>query len=92
MQYTTHYNLKKPDLTDLVDVADINFNSDTLDTAVYGKEDTSNKVTSISTSSTDAQYPSAKCVYDLIGDCQTAIDTLNSYISLELTAVIGGSY
>ena len=51
MTYTTHYNLKKPDLTDLVDVADLNFNSDTLDTAVYGKEDTSNKVTSISSSS-----------------------------------------
>ena len=92
MQYTDHLALKKPDLPDLVDVADINDNSDTLDTAVYGKEDTSNKVTSISASSTDAQYPSAKCMYDLIGDCQTAIDTLNSYISLELTAVIGGEY
>ena len=34
---------------------------------VSGKEDVSNKVTSISSSSTDAQYPSAKCVYDLIG-------------------------
>lgn len=29
-----------------------------------GKEDLSNKVTSISPSSTDTQYPSAKCVYD----------------------------
>ena len=29
-----------------------------------GKEDSSNKVTSISSSSTDTQYPSAKCVYD----------------------------
>ena len=34
---------------------------------VSGKEDASNKVTSISSSSTDTQYPSAKCVYDLIG-------------------------
>jgi hypothetical protein len=31
-----------------------------------GLEDTSNKVTSISASSTDTQYPSAKCVYDAI--------------------------
>ena len=30
------------------------------------KEDKSNKVTSISSSSTDTQYPSAKCVYDAI--------------------------
>lgn len=31
---------------------------------ITGKEDTSNKVTSISSSSTDTEYPSAKCVYD----------------------------
>lgn len=33
---------------------------------VTGKEDKSNKVTSISSSSTDTQYPSAKAVYDYI--------------------------
>ena len=33
---------------------------------IAAKEDTSNKVTSISSSSTDTQYPSAKCVYDAI--------------------------
>jgi hypothetical protein len=33
-------------------------------TASY--EQTSNKVTSLSSSSTDTQYPSAKCVYDLV--------------------------
>lgn len=32
--------------------------------AVSSKEDISNKVTSLSSSSTDTQYPSAKCVYD----------------------------
>ena len=31
---------------------------------ISGKEDTSNKVTSLSSSSTDTQYPSAKVVYD----------------------------
>ena len=92
MQYTTNYNLKKPDTTDTVDVTDLNDNADTIDTTLFGKEDGTNKVTSISSSSTDTQYPSAKCVYDNFGDCQTAIDTLNSYISLELTAVIGGEY
>ena len=45
------------------------------------RENSSNKVTSISSSSTDTEYPSAKCVYDeidalneLIGD---AIDYIN---------------
>ena len=33
-------------------------------TALSGKQDVSNLVTSISSSSTDTQYPSAKCIYD----------------------------
>ena len=36
-------------------------------------EDAGNKVTSLSSSSTDTQYPSAKCVYDLIGDIETLL-------------------
>ena len=32
-----------------------------------------NKVTSLSSSSTDTQYPSAKCVYDLIGDIESLL-------------------
>jgi len=43
---------------------------------VSGKESTSNKVTSLSAQSTDTQYPSAKCVYDLIGDVETLINAL----------------
>ena len=34
--------------------------------ALNDKQDTSNLVASISSSSTDTQYPSAKCVYDAI--------------------------
>lgn len=34
----------------------------------YTPENQSNKVTSISSSSTDTQYPSAKCVYDKLAD------------------------
>lgn len=45
-------------------------------TDVSGKEDTSNKVTSLSSSSTDTQYPSAKCVYDIVGDIETLINAL----------------
>ena len=41
-----------------------------------GKEDKSNKVTSLSASSTDAQYPSAKCVYDMIGNVEALLAAL----------------
>lgn len=41
-----------------------------------GKESTTNKVTSLSSSSTDTQYPSAKCVYDLVGDIETLLAAL----------------
>lgn len=40
------------------------------------KEDESNKVTSISSESTDIQYPSAKCVYNIVGDIATALDEI----------------
>ena len=40
------------------------------------KEDTSNKVTTISASSTDSQYPSAKCIYDIVGDIETVLDAI----------------
>lgn len=45
---------------------------------VNGKEDETNKVTSISANSTDTQYPSAKCVYNLVGNVETILNTLNS--------------
>lgn len=41
-----------------------------------GKEDKSNKVTSISSSSTNTQYPSAKVVYDELKEKQDQIDAL----------------
>ena len=40
---------------------------------VSGKENISNKVTSLSSSSTDTQYPSAKCVWELVGDIETLL-------------------
>lgn len=43
---------------------------------ISGKENTSNKVTSLSSSSTDTQYPSAKCVYDMIGDIETILASI----------------
>ena len=42
------------------------------------KQKNSNLVTSLSSSSTDTQYPSAKCVYDLVGNVESVLQTLNS--------------
>ena len=36
-------------------------------------EQTTNKVTSLSSASTDTEYPSAKCVYDIVGDIETLL-------------------
>ena len=47
-----------------------------VDTSTFEK--ISNKVTSINANSTNTQYPSAKCVYDLVGNVEsllTALDT-----------------
>lgn len=44
----------------------IEANMDLIALEILRKEDKSNKVTSIDGSSTDVQYPSAKCVYDAI--------------------------
>lgn len=35
-----------------------------------------NKVTALSSAATDTQYPSAKCVYDLVGDIETLLAAL----------------
>jgi hypothetical protein len=40
---------------------------------ISGKESTSNKVQSVSSSSTHDQYPTAKCLYDLVGDIETLL-------------------
>ena len=43
-------------------------------------ERTDHKVTSLSTSSNNAQYPSAKCVYDALEEKQSAIGTLETAV------------
>ena len=51
----------------------------TLENVITGKnlETANNKVTSISSSSTDTEYPSAKCVYDIVGDIESILETLD---------------
>lgn len=46
--------------------------------AIAGLQTTSNLVTSVSGSSTDSQYPSAKLFYDTIGNVETILNTLNN--------------
>lgn len=49
-----------------------------LTTELAGYEENTNKVTSLSSSSTDTQYPSAKCVYDLVGNVESLLNNINS--------------
>lgn len=62
------------------DVNYIFISKGTLENVITGKnlETANNKVTSISSSSTDIQYPSAKCVYDLVGNLETILETLDT--------------
>ena len=46
------------------------------DVNVLQAEDRSNKVTSISSNSTHTQYPSAKCVYDIVGNIETLLSNI----------------
>lgn len=49
---------------------------------VDAKEDKSNKVTSMTSSSTDLQYPSAKCVYDWMSGIKIVALTQTQYDAL----------
>lgn len=56
-----------------------------------GKENVSNKTTSLSSASTDTQYPSAKAVYDEISPLETAISNLNqNVVKLDGNQAISG--
>lgn len=67
-------------LKDLADATEdaLGNKADTSD--LEDKQDKSNLVTSINSSSTDTQYPSAKCVYQLIGDISSLLDSINGEV------------
>lgn len=44
-------------------------------------EQVSNKVTSISADSTNDEYPSAKCVYDIVGNIESILDLIRGVSS-----------
>ncbi len=63
-----------PSNNELYMVTDESITSSEVTTALgYTPENQANKVTSISSSSTDTQYPSAKCVYDIVGNIETLL-------------------
>lgn len=43
---------------------------------VSGAESTTNKVQSVSSASTHTQYPTAKCLYDMVGNIETLLAAL----------------
>lgn len=59
-------------------VAQISTNAGNILSLQTDKENISNKVTSLDANSTDTQYPSAKCVYDLVGNINTILTRLNN--------------
>ena len=81
------------DSSDLIRISNTNGlirNDGSIDTSTYltshqdisGKENTSNKVTSISSSSTDAQYPSAKLLYDKL---ETKANSSHTHTKSQIT-------
>ena len=52
----------------------------TLENVITGKnlESANNKVSTLSSTSTNDEYPGAKCVYDLIGDIESALEELDT--------------
>ena len=46
-------------------------------TSLTNMQTTTNLVTSLSASSTDSQYPSAKCIYDMIGNIESILHNIN---------------
>lgn len=55
------------------------------DELLAGKEDLSNKVTSVDNTSTDDQYPSAKAVYDAVTDAENKIPSKVDYSNTPFT-------
>jgi hypothetical protein len=56
------------------------YTSVSIESLIANAELSSNKVTTLSSSSTDTQYPSAKCVYDIVGDISSALDSINGEV------------
>lgn len=65
----TSFNGQTGDVTYTAPVTSVNGQTG----AVTGLQTTGNLVTSVSSSSTDSQYPSAKCLYDMVGNIESLL-------------------
>ena len=67
------YNWNRVDVQPVTDLTSLENRVTAIEDAMPAMQTTSNLVTSINSSSTDTQYPSAKCVYDIIGNIETVL-------------------
>lgn len=75
-QVTVDKNEVKNYRDEIVGCLDNYYTKSDIDTALTNYQTKANLVTSISSASSDTQYPSAKCMYDLLGDVETLINAL----------------
>ena len=82
--YTRGLNNNEGYITNTVDNLTNYTTTSAMNSLLADKEDKTNKTTSLTSSSTDTQYPSAKCVYDyidtIVGDINSALDTINGEV------------
>lgn len=67
------YSWNRVDVQPATDLSSLEYRVEAIEDAIPAMQTTANLVTSISSSSTDTQYPSAKCVYDIVGNIETAL-------------------
>ena len=67
------YSWNRVDVQPVTDLSSLENRVEAIEDAIPSMQTTSNLVTSISSSSTNTQYPSAKCVYDIVGNIESAL-------------------
>lgn len=67
------YSWNRVDVQPVTDLSSLENRVEAIEDAIPSMQTKSNLVTSINSSSTDTQYPSAKCVYDIVGNIETVL-------------------
>ena len=78
------YNITSQHITVLNNTSGSNTGDETQSSIInkigYTPEDISNKATSLSSESTNDEYPSAKCVFDIVGDISATLDAISGEV------------
>lgn len=78
------YNITNQHITVLNNTSGSNTGDETQSSIInkigYTPEDISNKATSLSSESTNDEYPSAKCVFDIVGDISATLDAISGEV------------